>query len=244
IPDTLLESELFGYEPGAFTDAKKKHKGKFEQAEGGTIFLDEIGDMSLKTQAKLLRVIQEKEYERLGSTTTLRANIRFITATNKNIRSLIEKEIFREDLFYRISVVTIDLPPLRDRQDDILVLAENFREHFCKMYSKRIERITDPIKQILLEHNWPGNIRELKNCIERAVIFCENAAISEEDLPSQYKKSSKNVSVTIDSMYDSISKQMILDALDKCDGRKQAAAKLLNIHRKTLYNKIKKLGIE
>ncbi len=245
LPDTILESELFGHEKGAFTDAIKTHKGKFELANGGTIFLDEIGDMSLNTQAKILRVLQEKEFERVGGSNTLQTDIRVIAATNKDINKLISEGKFREDLYYRLSVITIELPSLRDRKDDILPLAKHFLKIFSTQYSKEIRGFSDKVENILLNHNWPGNVRELKNCIERAVIFCETDYITENELPSQYRGIiEKNESFTLDKAYDNISRDMILKALAKSNGVKQKAAEILNIHRKTLYNKMKKLGIE
>ncbi len=245
LPDTILESELFGHEKGAFTDAIKTHKGKFELANGGTIFLDEIGDMSLNTQAKILRVLQEKEFERVGGSDILQTDIRVIAATNKDINKLIKEGKFREDLYYRLSVITIDLPPLRKRKDDILPLAKHFLRIFNKQYSKEIKDFTERVENIFLNHNWPGNVRELKNCIERAVIFCESNYITEKELPTQYQQIiEKNESFTLDKAYDNISRDMILKALAKSNGVKQKAAEILNIHRKTLYNKMKKLGIE
>jgi len=244
IPDNLLESELFGYEQGAFTDARKDREGKFELANGGTIFFDEIGDMSISTQAKLLRVIQEKEFEKLGGNKNIKLDVRIIAATNKNIEDLISINNFREDLYYRLSIINIEVPPLRERKDDVLLLIKYFIEFFNKIYSKMIESISNEVKEKFIIHNWPGNIRELKNCIERAVIFCEKKQITIEDLPEQYRKSNEKENNLFESAYNSISKQMILDALDKSNGIKNKAAKLLNIHRKTLYNKMKKLGIE
>ncbi len=245
LPDTILESELFGHEKGAFTDAIKTHRGKFELANRGTIFLDEIGDMSLNTQAKILRVLQEKEFERVGGSNTLQTDIRVIAATNKDINKLIREGKFREDLYYRLSVITIDLPPLRKRKDDILPLAKHFLQIFNNQYNKEIKGFTDRVENIFLNHNWPGNVRELKNCIERAVIFCENQYITENELPAQYRQIiEKSNLFTLDEAYDNISRDMILKALAKSNGVKQKAAEILNIHRKTLYNKMKKLGLE
>ncbi len=244
IPDTLLESELFGHRKGAFTDATYQRVGKFELAKGGTIFLDEISDMSLKTQAKILRVLQEKEFERLGGSEILKADTRVIAATNKNIQELIEEGTFREDLYYRLSVITIDLLPLRKRREDVMLLAEYFLNLFNRIYEKEIRGFTDEVRNIFLKHSWPGNVRELKNCVERAVIFCEGSTICTSDLSSQYRDISVEMyGNDFQTLYSSLSREMISEALKKCDGSKQKAADLLKVHRKTLYNKMKKLGM-
>ncbi|MBN1409498.1 MAG: sigma-54-dependent Fis family transcriptional regulator [Spirochaetales bacterium] len=244
IPDALLESDLFGYEQGAFTDAKKQKKGKFELAEGGSVFLDEITELTMKTQGKLLRVLQEKEFERLGGTGVLKANVRIMAATNKPVEDLVSRGTFRDDLFYRLSVIRIHLPPLRERKDDILLLASCFLDLYKESYEKVISGFSSDVNQVLIRHDWPGNIRELKNCVERAVIFCDGGEISMEHLPLQYRDAELGQEETLESAYDMISRQMILDALEKCDGIKQKAAEMLKIHRKTLYNKMKKLGID
>ena len=250
IPDTLLESELFGYEAGAFTDARRSRQGKFELADGGSIFFDEIGDMSLKTQAKLLRVLQEKEFERLGGNRLIHTDVRVITATNKEIRKLIDRGDFREDLYYRISVINIHLPPLRERMEDLMRLARFFLDFYNEQYNKHVREYSPETRAVFLSHDWPGNIRELKNAVERAVIFCEGDVIEINDLSTQYKKmeqpaagkpSEEGSSLT--KIYDSLSRQEILDALKKTDGSRGKAAEILNIHRKTLYNRMKKYGI-
>ncbi len=183
IPETLLESELFGHEKGAFTNAVSQRKGKFELANEGTIFLDEIGDMSPSTQAKILRVLQEQEFERVGGTETIRSDIRVIAATNKDLRLLIQKDAFREDLYYRLCVITLHVPPLRERAGDVELLIDHFLRVFCAQYGKEIRGLDDQTRELLLAHTWPGNVRELKNCIERATIFCEGDRITLEDLP-------------------------------------------------------------
>jgi len=244
IPSNLLESELFGYEEGAFTDAKSVRIGKFELANCGTIFLDEIGDMNLEVQPKILRVLEEKEFERLGGNKVFKVDTRIIAATNRDINKLIQEKAFREDLFYRLSVVTIDIPPLRERREDIMLLAEYFLNHYSNVYGKDIKYIASDVKNILLQHDWPGNIRELKNCIERAVIFCESDTINIEDLPSQYKNISVKYDInTFQDLQNSLNRALIIEALKKSNGNKQKAAELLNIHRKTLYNRMKKLGM-
>jgi Nif-specific regulatory protein len=177
LPESLIESELFGYEKGAFTGASSRKKGRFEMAEGGTLFLDEIGELSQATQIKLLRVLQEREYERLGGTETIKANVRMIAATNKDLEKAIPDGAFREDLYYRLNVFTIYLPPLRERRPDILALAEHFVEKYARQHHKRIKRISTPAIDMLASYHWPGNVRELENCIERTLLVCEGNVI-------------------------------------------------------------------
>lgn len=244
IPDTLIESEMFGHEKGAFTDAKTSREGKFELANHGTIFLDEIGDMSLTTQPKILRVLQEKRFERLGGNKDFALDVRFITATNKDLSTLIEDGLFREDLYYRISVVIIDLPPLRERKEDILPIAQYFMSFYNQVYGSSIKEISEEVKQIFIQHDWPGNIRELKNCMERAIIFCEGDTIGINDLAAQYKNLMADYEAgDFQDLQNSLSRAVIMEALKKSAGNKKKAARLLNIHRKTLYNRMKKLGI-
>ncbi|WP_041623145.1 sigma-54-dependent transcriptional regulator [Spirochaeta thermophila] len=246
IPETLLESELFGYEKGAFTGAVTQHKGKFEQAQSGTIFFDEIGDMHLGTQAKLLRVLQEKEFQRLGGSEVLYADVRIIAATHQYLPGLIEEHRFREDLYYRLSVITIHIPPLRDRRDDILPLTRYYIDYFSKLYGKRVEGLSPEVERLFLSHSWPGNVRELKNTIERAVIFTEGERLTMDDLPPQYRETVFLEPVPegdLSTAMDHLSREIILKALEKAGGKKQKAAELLGIHRKTLYNKMKKLGL-
>ncbi|MDC7232447.1 MAG: sigma-54 dependent transcriptional regulator [Spirochaetales bacterium] len=247
IPDSLLESELFGHAEGAFTDARRNREGKFEVAHGGTLFLDEIGDMSLNTQAKLLRVLQEKEFERLGSNELIKADIRIVAATNKNIPEMIKNGDFREDLFYRISVINIHLPPLRDRKKDIPLLCESFLKLFSSSYGKDVKELSPEVKEMFLAHDWPGNIRELKNVIERSVIFCQSGTVAKENLPKQYREMNipvlKGEEKPLEALYQDLSRQAISDALVRAGGSKSKAADLLGIHRKTLYNRMKKYGL-
>ncbi len=244
LPDDLLESELFGHEKGAFTGAVKERKGRFELADTGTIFLDEIGDMSLKTQSKILRVIQEQEFERLGGTKSIHTDIRIITATNKNLKKLLALEKFREDLYYRLSVITIHLPPLRERKDDIPLLVDYFIEHFNQVYQKQIRGLREDVRGLFEQHEWPGNVHELRNCLERAIIFCEQDQIGVSELASQYAELIERQPVnTYEEAFESLNREIILDALDKSQGVKKKAADLLNISRRTLYNRMKKLGI-
>jgi DNA-binding NtrC family response regulator len=245
LPDELLESELFGHEKGAFTGAVKARQGRFELADTGTIFLDEIGDMSLKTQAKILRVLQEQEFERVGGTTTLKTDIRIIAATNKELEKLIEQEKFREDLYYRLSVIPIHLPPLREKAQDVLLLTEYFVQHYNSVYHKKIQGISDEVRWFFCRHKWPGNVRELKNCIERAIIFCDKDVIVVNNLAAQYKKIIEDSSSDdYEEALESLNREIILDALSKSKGVKKKAADLLNINRRTLYSRMKKLGLE
>jgi DNA-binding NtrC family response regulator len=245
IPDTLLESDLFGHERGAYTDAHAVRKGKFELAHGGDIFFDEIGDMSLNTQAKILRVLQDGEFERLGGTDTIRTEARAINATNQDLEKLIELGRFREDLYYRLAVVTVHLPPLRERKEDILLLAEHFLHEFNGKYAKSIADFDAGTKAVLLNHSWPGNVRELRNCVERAVIFCEADLVGMPDLPAQYRSMpAEPEDGPLQALYDNLSRELILDALRKSKGVKKRAAEMLHVTRKTLYNRMKKLGLE
>src|SRR5689334_2676624 len=182
LQENLLESELFGHEKGAFTSADKQRIGRFEQADGGTLFLDEVGDMSSSTQAKILRVLQEHEFERLGGTRTLRVDVRIIAATNRNLTQMVQEGRFREDLFYRLNVVSVETPPLRDRKDDIGELAEFFVKRFASELKKKVEGVHPEAQKLLMRHNWPGNIRELENVIERAVLLADNGQVTVTDL--------------------------------------------------------------
>jgi two-component system, NtrC family, response regulator AtoC len=250
IPESLMESELFGHERGAFTDAVATRKGRFELASGGTIFFDEIADMTLTNQAKILRVLQEKEFERVGGNAVIRTDIRVIAATSRNLPDLIAKGRFREDLYYRLSVITLEMPPLRERTDDVPLLAEHFLRHFTEVYDRRIRGIDPEVMDFFLRHDWPGNVRELKNCVERGVIFCEGDTLTRDDLPAQYLSvlgASARPGGALDDGYeaahDNLDRTVIRDALARSDGRKAKAAELLHINRRTLYNRMKRLGL-
>ncbi|MGA2766352.1 MAG: sigma-54 dependent transcriptional regulator [Spirochaetia bacterium] len=244
IPETLLESELFGHEKGAFTNALSQKKGKFELANEGTIFLDEIGDMSANTQAKILRVLQEQEFERVGGTEAIRSDIRVIAATNKDLRLLIQKDAFREDLYYRLCVITLHIPPLRERPGDVEHLIDHFLKVYSAQYSREIRGLDEPTRELLLAHTWPGNVRELKNCVERAAIFCEGDLITLEDLPSQYMElEGTHLGQKLQTTFEQLNRTMILEALEKSKGKKSKAADMLNINRRTLYNRMRKLGL-
>ncbi|MGO9309571.1 MAG: sigma-54-dependent transcriptional regulator [Spirochaetia bacterium] len=246
IPDNRLESEMFGHEKGAFTDAQSQQKGKIELADGGTIFFDEIGDMSLQTQAKMLRVLQEKHFTRLGGSVPIRADFRIIAATNKSIGAMITQGTFREDLYYRLSVITLDLPPLRERREDIVPLALHFIGEFNHVYGKNVLGISERVTETLEEHSWPGNVRELKNIIERAVIFCETDLIEPRDLPEQYRIVDRSAAgfEAIKEFSTEKARAVIREALRQTNGIKGEAARLLRITRKTLYNRMKKLNLE
>ncbi len=246
LPDTLLESELFGHEKGAFTDAAERKLGRFERAQGGTIFLDEIGDFSVNLQIKLLRVIQFKEFERVGGTETIKTNVRIIVATNKNLEEQIKQGLFREDLYYRINVFPIYLPPLRERKDDIMLLADYFLEKFAAENNKNILRISTPAIEMLTRYHWPGNVRELENCIERAVLLCDGDVIRSEHLPPSLQMVNKAQPAAARSMVETIEnleKELIVDALKKTGGQQRRAAIELGITERMLGYKIKRYGI-
>ena len=246
LPDTLLESELFGHEKGAFTGANERKLGRFERAHGGTIFLDEIGDFSLNLQIKLLRVIQFKEYERVGGYETMKTNVRIIVATNKNLEEQIKEGNFREDLYYRVNVFPIYLPPLRERKDDIMLLADFFLERIACENNKNISRISTPAIEMLTSYHWPGNIRELENCIERAVLLCDGDVIRSEHLPPSLQMIKKNESINKTSLTEIIAakeKEIIVDVLKKFDGHQRKTAKELGVTERILGYKIKKYNI-
>jgi len=246
LPDTLLESELFGHEKGAFTGASDKKIGRFERAHGGTIFLDEIGDFSLNLQIKLLRVIQFKEFERVGGYETIKTKVRIVVATHKDLEEQIREGVFREDLYYRINVFPIFLPPLRERKDDIMQLADHFLERLAAENSKNISRISTPAIEMLTRYHWPGNIRELENCIERAVLLCNDEVIRSEHLPpslQMVKKSESATRRTLTEIIENTERELIVDALKKFDGQQRKTAKELGITERILGYKIKKYNI-
>ncbi|WP_206708934.1 sigma-54-dependent transcriptional regulator [Koleobacter methoxysyntrophicus] len=249
LPQTLLESELFGYEKGAFTGALKQKKGKFEQANEGTIFLDEIGEMNIQTQSKLLRVLQEREYERVGGLETIKIDIRVITATNRDLEEAIKAGDFREDLYYRINVIPIHIPPLRERREDIPLLAEYFLKKFNVDYKKNIELISMEVIDIFMEYDWPGNIRELKNVIERAVAIAEPDVdiLMPHHLRPQLicpKKEKDLLEIQDGLSLAEFEKYYIYNTLKKVNWNKSKAAQILGINRQTLYNKMRELSIE
>jgi DNA-binding NtrC family response regulator len=245
IPDTLLESELFGHEKGAYTDAADRHIGKLEAADRGTLFFDEIGDMTVRTQAKLLRVLQDGEFQRLGGLQTLRADVRILAATNQDVQRLLAQGSFREDLYYRLAVVHIEVPALRERKEDLEPLSEHFLQRFNQRYGREVAGISPEVREIFQRHNWPGNVRELKNCLERAVIFCDGPTIGPEHLQAQYRLLEEpSFPRELEGARERLDRELIAEALARSRGEKQKAAALLHISRKTLYNRMKKLGME
>ncbi len=250
IPDDLLESELFGYEKGAFTGAVNRKPGKLEIANGGTLFLDEVADMSLSSQAKLLRVLEEQEFSRLGSNQKIKVDLRVISATNKDIEKEIEEGRFRQDLYFRLAVVQIYVPPLRERGKDIILLAEHFLEKSCLENKISKPELTEEVKEYLLKYSWPGNIRELKNLMERLCIFAQNNKITAEDLPPYILKN-KSVKTgflgeikPLKQVKEEAEKEMIKLALEKYNNNIKEAAKALEVDMSSLYRKIKQYNLD
>lgn len=246
-PETLLESELFGHEKGAFTGASERKVGRFEWAQGGTLFLDEIGDFPLSLQIKFLRVLQTREFERLGGRETIKVNVRLVVATNKNLEEAIAQKLFREDLYYRINVFPIYLPPLRERKEDIVPLADHFLEKYSRENHKAISRISTPAIEMLASYHWPGNVRELENCMERAVLLCQDGVIRSEHLPPSLQMVDTDQKPQTGSFQEIIQnkeKELLLDALKKSRGQQKKAAVLLGLSERIFNYKIKKYGIQ
>lgn len=247
IPEELIESELFGHEKGAFTGAIQSRKGRFEIANGGTIFLDEIGDLSPTTQIKLLRVLQEREFERVGGNETIRVNVRVITATNRNLEEQMASNEFREDLYYRLNVFPIPLPPLRDRKSDILLLADHFIEKYANENHVAVRRISTPAIDLLMSYHWPGNVRELENCIERAVLLSVDEVIHSHHLPPSLQSAeSTNTEFhgTLEESLDNLEREILLDALKSTRGNMAKAARLLGITERIMGLRVKKHDID
>jgi two-component system response regulator HydG len=252
LQENLLESELFGHEKGAFTGADKQRIGRFEQADGGTLFLDEIGDMSPSTQAKILRVLQEHEFERLGGTRTVRVDVRLIAATNRDLSAMVQAGQFREDLYYRLNVVSIEMPPLRERKDDIVPLANSFIRRFSGELKKKIDGLEAEAQKLLMRYNWPGNIRELENAIERAMLLTESRAITTDDLrlgetPTSGGGRDHASVVKIPPTgipLEDIERHALVEALKMSNWVQKDAAELLSISPRVMNYKIKTLGIE
>jgi len=247
IPSNLVESELFGHEKGAFTGAIRQKPGKFEIANKGTIFLDEVGSIDMDVQAKLLRVLQEREFERVGGYHTIKANIRVIAATNKNLEEALEKGTFRSDLYYRINVFPIYIPPLKERKTDILLLADHFLEKYANENKKDIRRLSTPAIDMLMQYHWPGNVRELENCIERAVLVCEESVIHSYHLPPSLQTGEESDTMPTLSLEDSVGnleREMIIDAMKNTQGNMASAAKMLRITERKFAYKVKKYGLD
>jgi len=250
LPENLLESELFGYEPGAFTGAEKRKIGRFELAEGGTLFLDEIGEMSLAVQVKLLRVLEQREFTRLGGTETLRADVRLIAATNRDLADLVAKRQFRDDLYYRINVFPIAIPALRERTQDILPLARHFLLELMERTGKVVTDIRPEARRILLNYSWPGNVRELKNVLERGIILTQDNSIGPEQLPlrlQQERASLADVAVSLPRQgisLEKVERSLLEQALERSRFNKTQAARLLGMSRATLRYRLKKYGLD
>jgi DNA-binding NtrC family response regulator len=252
IPETLLESELFGYEKGAFTDARAQKRGIFELADKGTLFLDEIGEIPLMLQAKLLRVLEEQSFRRLGGLKDIKLDLRVVAATNKNLREAVKEGAFRQDLYFRVNVIQILIPPLRERTEDIVPLTRFFIEHYNRKFKRNIEGVSDRAAELLLSHDWPGNVRELRNAIERAMILEESAQITVPSLPIAISRPDPSapmaIPVNIDAPADGLSledneRSLLVRALDKTAGNQTQAARLLRITRDTLRYKMKKFNL-
>jgi len=247
LPESLIESELFGHEKGAFTGAVARKRGRFELAEGGTLFLDEIGDLSPAMQVKLLRALQEREFERVGGTETIKVNVRLITATNVDLEQAVSDGRFRSDLYYRLNVFSIYLPPLRERKTDILLLADHFLEKYGRQNGKRIKRISTPAIDMLMSYHWPGNVRELENLVERATLVCEGNVIHGYHLPPTLQTAEGSGTVTkmsLDQAVSAFEKDLIQDALKTTRGNRARAARLLDTTERILGYKVKKYEID
>jgi len=254
IPSELLESELFGHEKGAFTNAIRTRVGRFELANGGTVFLDEIGDMNPLLQSKLLRVLQERQFERVGGVKTIKTDIRVIAATHQDLKMAVQQKKFREDLYYRLNVIPIRIPPMRERKSDIPLLAHHFLDYFNRSKKKRIRAISDEAMENLMGYDWPGNVRELENTIERVVILVDHDVITPQDLPEKFHSLPQaepqalmeipEEGISLDSAVNEFEKNLILQALVKTGWVKNKAARLLNLNRTTLIEKIKRQNLQ
>jgi len=252
IPETLIETELFGHEKGAFTGAMQRRIGRFEQADGGTLFIDEIGELSLLVQVKLLRFLQEREFQRVGGERTVKADVRIISATHQDLAARVKEGAFREDLFYRINVVTIKIPPLRERREDIPLLIDHFVRRFARENSKKIDGVSREARDLLIRYDYPGNVRELENIIERAVVISRSSLLALEDLPFQEALCADDVDsigeqvqeAPLQQAVESLERQMIRDALEKAGFNQTQAAKLLGLSERMLRYKRKKYGLK
>jgi transcriptional regulator with PAS, ATPase and Fis domain len=251
IPETLLESELFGYEKGAFTDARAQKRGIFELADKGTLFLDEIGEIPMMLQAKLLRVLEDQSFRRLGGLKDIQLDLRVVAATNKNLREAVKENAFRQDLYFRLNVIQILIPPLRERTEDIVPMTKFFIEHYNRKFKRQIEGVTDAAAKLLMAHDWPGNVRELRNAIERAMILEESGHITAASLPIAITRPDGSpiaIPATMEIPTDGLSledneRSLLVRALEKTDGNQTQAARLLRITRDTLRYKMKKFNL-
>lgn len=246
LSSNLLESELFGHEKGAFTGAVSQKKGRFELADGGTIFLDEIGEIDSATQVKILRVLQEREFERVGGTETVKVDVRIVAATNRDLLDEVKKGNFREDLFYRLNVVHIEVPPLRERKEDIPLLMSSFLEEFNREDKRTIEGFSPAARKAMYAYSWPGNIRQLRNTIESAVVTCRGKVIDTGDLPEQIVAENRagEVSIRLGVTLSEAERTVIMSTLDFCEGNKTKASEMLGIGRKTLHRKLEEYNVE
>ncbi|HUT04586.1 MAG TPA: sigma 54-interacting transcriptional regulator [bacterium] len=243
LPDTLLESELFGHKRGAFTDATSDRKGRFDMAEGGTLFLDEIGEVSPSMQVRLLRVVQERTYEPLGSSQTVQADVRIIAATNSDLRQLVERGEFRQDLYYRVNVVNLRLPPLRERRKDIPLLIDRFITRFNRLKGKSIAGISPDAMSVLMKFDFPGNIRELENIIEHAFVLCRGRIIEPQHLPIYLQPKAVAGPPSYSGSLRDVEARLIVEALDRNGGNRVATSRELGIHKTTLWRKMRRLGL-
>jgi two-component system, NtrC family, response regulator AtoC len=247
LPSSLLESELFGHEKGAFTGAVERRIGRFELADGGTLFLDEIGELEPAMQVKLLRVLEERAFERVGGSKTLQVDVRLVAATNRNLKKLVSEGKFRDDLFYRLSVVTVDLPPLRERRDDVPLLVKAFLDEFGRENNKQVREVTPEALNMLLAYDWPGNVRELRNAIEQMVVLARAERLTARDVPAAIRAAadlSKINVVRVGMTVVDAERQLIVQALKEADGNRTKAAQKIGISRRTLHRKLRKYGLE
>ncbi len=247
LPTTLLESELFGHEKGAFTGAVERRAGRFELADGGTLFLDEVGELEPAMQVKLLRVLEERSFERLGGQKTIETDVRLVAATNKDLKQLAEQGKFRDDLFYRLSVVTLRLPPLRERRDDIPLLVRRFIDEFNRDNNKQVRELTPEAMNVLMAYDWPGNVRELRNAVEQMIVLARTDKLTLRDVPANIRGGADltKISVVRTGMtVEEAEKQLIIQALKETGGNRTAAAKLLGISRRALHRKLKQFNLQ
>nr|MBA3465265.1 sigma-54-dependent Fis family transcriptional regulator [Deltaproteobacteria bacterium] len=250
VPEQLLESELFGHAKGAFTDAQKSRQGLFQQASSGSLFLDEVGDMALTTQPKLLRALQEKRVRPVGAESEILTDVRLITATNRDLEDMVEDKRFREDLYYRINVIHLPLPPLRARGGDVLLLAQHMLRHHAAVFDKKVLGLSAAAAERMLAYEWPGNVRELGNCIERAVALAHFEEIQVEDLPEKIRNQQTRRSTSMQGpdhpelmSLEEVERRHVLRVLEACEGNRTDAAKILDLDRKTLYRKLLRWGV-
>jgi two-component system response regulator AtoC len=247
LPTTLLESELFGHEKGAFTGAVERRIGRFELADGGTLFLDEIGELEPQIQVKLLRVLEERAFERVGGAKTLQVDVRLVAATNKDLKKLVSEGKFRDDLFYRLSVVAVDLPPLRERRDDIPLLVKSFLDEFSRENGKQVRELTPEATNLLLAYDWPGNVRELRNAIEQMVVLARGERLTARDVPVAIRGGADLTKINVvrtGMTVEDAERQLIVQALKETDGNRTKAAQRIGISRRTLHRKLKEYGLE